>query len=153
MIVRRNHINLESIPAKRNAEGILICLNCDKPLPSRRRKYCCDECSEEWLCKHSHQAMRLRLIQKRGACCQKCGKQIVIDENGIHVTDFSDIVMDHIIPISLGGLEFEEGNLQLLCSACNKIKTALDAKSIATQRMVEKKLVKGQTMLKVSNAE
>lgn len=46
--------------------------------------------------------------------------------------------MDHIIPIALGGPEFDEANLQFLCPECNKIKTAKDMKLIALQRRNEK---------------
>ncbi len=49
-------------------------------------------------------------------------------------------VVDHIIPISIGGEEFDEANLQLLCPECNKVKTAQDMKLIALQRRNEKEL-------------
>jgi 5-methylcytosine-specific restriction endonuclease McrA len=147
MIERRNYINLDSFPAKRNEEGLLICLNCEKKLPPRRRKYCCEECSSEWMCKHYHGHMRIRLIHKRGPKCEKCGKSMTkLDMHGIHITQYDDIVMDHIIPIALGGEEFDEKNLQLLCGACNKIKTAQDAGNIAKQRGIEKKQKYNRTL-------
>lgn len=54
--------------------------------------------------------------------------------------DYNDYgwVVDHIIPIALGGPQFQESNLQLLCPDCNKIKTANDMKDIARQRRLEK---------------
>jgi 5-methylcytosine-specific restriction endonuclease McrA len=80
--------------------------------------------------------MRARLIHLRKGICGKCCNEIK-----------DTIVMDHIKPIALGGAEFDINNLQLLCKVCNKIKTRQDAKDIAKQREVEKKLVRGQITL------
>lgn len=57
-----------------------------------------------------------------------------------------DLIGDHIIPIALGGDEWEINNIQTLCLECNKIKTAQDAKDIARLRDIEKKR-KGNTTL------
>lgn len=65
--------------------------------------------------------------------CVHCGKQKPILES-----EFWGWTVDHIIPISLGGPEFDEANLQLLCPECNKTKTAKDMKLIALQRRNEK---------------
>lgn len=43
-------------------------------------------------------------------------------------------VVDHILPIALGGQEFNLENLQLLCPECNAIKTAEDLARIAGAR-------------------
>jgi len=58
-----------------------------------------------------------------------------------------ELVGDHIIPIALGGDEWDLKNIQTLCINCNKIKTKQDAKKIAKQRRIEKKLIKGQKQL------
>jgi len=58
--------------------------------------------------------LKRKIISKRGCHCEKCKSKTNI------------LIADHIIPISLGGKEFEESNLQLLCSKCNKEKTARD---------------------------
>jgi len=50
------------------------------------------------------------------------------------IPDASQLVGDHIIPISLGGAEFDINNVQTLCKPCNKIKTANDMKEIARFR-------------------
>lgn len=54
-------------------------------------------------------------------CCGNCGET-------------SDLVLDHVVPIAKGGLS-QLDNLQLLCSACNRIKgkLAIDCRS-ATRR-------------------
>ena len=67
------------------------------------------------------------------------------------MVDMSRLVGDHIVPIALGGPEFDIENVQTLCVSCNKEKTAADAKLIAERRAVEKKLVGGQKTLALEN--
>ena len=50
-----------------------------------------------------------------------------------------DFIADHIIPIALGGPEFDLNNVQLLCERCNKEKTVKDAFDIAKKRQVLKR--------------
>lgn len=61
--------------------------------------------------------------------------------------DSSQIVMDHIKPIALGGDEWDINNLQTLCIDCNKIKTAQDAKDIAKQRAIDKSQAVNRTLV------
>lgn len=53
-----------------------------------------------------------------------------------------EFVADHIIPIALGGDEFDLNNIQLLCEACNKKKTAKDQTAISKKRKLIKKVGK-----------
>src|SRR3990167_6234371 len=156
MIKRQNSINLSEIPAKRN-DGLLICLNCDKLLPKRRQKYCSDECSYDWATKHNQTLMRSKFIKKTKGFCNHCKQQptkredrpyhintavayeeyktlfdIIKDEGDyFFVLNESMLILDHINPIALGGDEFNEDNLQILCLECNKVKTAKDFTEIA----------------------
>jgi 5-methylcytosine-specific restriction endonuclease McrA len=54
------------------------------------------------------------------------------------VTDDSKLIGDHIVPITLGGEEWDINNVQTLCIACNKIKTKSDIALIAERRRIEK---------------
>lgn len=54
---------------------------------------------------------------------------------------------DHIMPIALGGDEWDMKNIQTLCEECHKKKTAQDSKRIAEQRRIEEKLRAGQQQL------
>ena len=67
--------------------------------------------------------------------CIKCG---LVDKNKLGWT----LVADHIIPICLGGDEWDMDNIQTLCRRCDKIKTKQDYKDIAKQRRIEKKQAK-----------
>jgi len=178
---RQNSINLSGIDAKRNSEGLLICLNCDKKLPKRRQKYCSYECSYEWASKHSQGLMRSRLIKRFKGVCNHCKKQMVKmnykkDYSNLSIQEFielyttfessidinneraitiddSQLILDHISPIALGGEEFNESNLQILCLDCNKIKTQKDFAEIAKARRVEKIMYNGQKPLVVNKNE
>ena len=50
----------------------------------------------------------------------------------------NNLIGDHIIPIALGGDEFDLKNIQTLCLACNKIKTSKDLKDISLERKRER---------------
>jgi 5-methylcytosine-specific restriction endonuclease McrA len=74
--------------------------------------------------------MRTWLIFKRGQSCEKCRTAVI---------DSWDLVLDHILPIALGGEQFgDESNLQLLCPSCNKEKTSKDISEIALQRRINR---------------
>lgn len=51
------------------------------------------------------------LVEEHGHACLHCGST-------------ADLVLDHIVPIALGGLSIVE-NLQLLCRRCNALKGKL----------------------------
>ena len=157
----------------------MICLNCDKLLPKRRQKYCSDECSYDWATKHNQNLMRSKFIKKTKGFCNECKKQplkqqsrphnldtaveyeqykilfnIIKDEGNIFfILDESQLILDHIKPIALGGDEFNESNLQILCRECNKSKTAKDFAEIGKARRLEKIMSNGQIPLDVNQKE
>ena len=51
---------------------------------------------------------------------------------------YESLIVDHIVPIALGGEEWDLNNLQTLCAECNKAKTAMDQAAIAQLRRKEK---------------
>lgn len=62
----------------------------------------------------------------------KAGK--IIYKDCYYTNTVNNLIGDHIKPIALGGDEFDLNNVQTLCLACNKIKTANDARDIAIAR-------------------
>ena len=117
------------------------CVNCDQVLPKRRIKYCSIECANVFLAKHNWGVMRSRVLKKQNMTCQKCGATPPRNQQGYlewtkdHSRfDYFDYVVDHIIPIALGGEEFNESNLQTLCGICNREKTKVDQAKIAELR-------------------
>ena len=135
---RQNYRALGSFPIKKDKNGNRICVNCGKIITQKRqRKYCNIDCYQEFEQKNYHSALRIKLMAEAKFTCQKCGKQ---------PESRNDLILDHIIPIAIGGAEFDKSNLQILCFDCNKIKTAQDMKNIAKCRAKEKILEKNQIL-------
>ena len=118
------------------------CIICGKELPKRRRKYCSDECFNKWyekiLPRMDWSVLREKALKRDHYTCVKCGKKYA---------DLRLMIVDHIVPIALGGKEFDLDNLQTLCWECNKIKTKEDMKKIAELRRKIKIFSDGQKQL------
>lgn len=75
---------------------------------------------KEWIAKHDDATIptdvQLRVWNRAGGCCQSCTRKIMTGEPK-HI--------DHIAPLADGG-EHRERNLQLLCVACHRPKTAAE---------------------------
>ena len=61
------------------------------------------------------QRIRDRILLRDEYTCQKCRRVTV------------DLLVDHIVPLHLGGQE-SDANRQCLCSSCHDIKSAAEAK-------------------------
>ncbi len=73
---------------------------------------------------------RLILLEQEGKCalCRMTIAKACTAE-GWH--PLHPWILDHIRPIAMGGDQWDVGNLQALCSRCNRIKTARDMGAIA----------------------
>ena len=117
----------------RGRYGKGFCGYCGKKLSGRRRLWCSDECTTAIHSQGKYwSSMRTRFIRLHPECAM-CGLSLLP-----HLSSYWTV--DHIIPIAIGGEEFDEANLQVLCPDCNKVKTAKDMKLIALQRRNEKEL-------------
>ena len=65
----------------------------------------------------------------------------------VEYSDPSKLIGDHVVPIAIGGEQWDIDNIQTLCIACDKIKTKNDQGDIAKARSIEKKIVYGQQKL------
>jgi len=119
------------------------CPNCGKPKSEWKRradwtccsKECTDNYYKEFDKSYSWQDFRIKIFYRDNSVCKMCGKRFVTF--GIRlpeVPDESQLIADHIIPIELGGVMWDMGNIQTLCIACNKIKTKEDMAHIAVHR-------------------
>ena len=141
------------------------CPGCEKPKTewARRKDWRC--CSKECTTKYQSmylilgwQDMRTKVFKRDNNTCQSCGF-IAVD---IKVTKCSpsgekytitfknissQLDADHILPIALGGDEWNINNIQTLCKPCHKVKTKEDIKSIAILRFKNKVSQKGQEFL------
>lgn len=79
--------------------------------------------------------LRNQIVQKDGNRCTRCGTEFKQKRKvDGWVTWESNLIVDHKLPIALGGLEFDENNLQTLCVDCNRIKNKFDQSLIAKYR-------------------
>jgi len=135
---RVGYINISTYTNK-VINGNKICLNCDNPVKPPKRRYCSEKCQYEFYTKNSHAMLRSKLIVECNGICYKCKKKF---------TQY-DLILDHIIPIAMGGEEFNEDNLQILCKECNKIKTKKDMGDIARFKNIERMKEEGVDLNKL----
>lgn len=74
--------------------------------------------------------LRIKAFKRDNYCCKSCN---------LRKTSF-ELIGDHIIPIAIGGEEWDIDNVQTLCQDCNKVKTKKDMGEIAKARQIEKSL-------------
>lgn len=100
---------------------------------------CCSKCtSEYWDAKKTWQQHRSQLLIERGFVCARCKADLHGYPEGHKLYDSACFakpwVLDHIIPIALGGSMWDPANHQILCEKCNKEKTARDLGQIAAAK-------------------
>ncbi len=111
---------------QRNRMQNYQCPSCGKPKVDWNRRTdwrCCSEkCTQEFDAGYYlfWSSIRRKALKRDNFRCVKC------IGNGI--------IADHIIPIALGGDEWDLDNIQTLCETCNKIKTKKDIKEISALR-------------------
>ena len=95
-------IDTDAIKKYDEKEDGIHCVMCDKKLEGRNRKYCSWDCEYDYKMikyKWKSQAQNRRKTFKRdNNTCHICKKQFPEEEQ---------LICDHIIPIALGGDEFE----------------------------------------------
>ncbi len=86
------------------------CVICGKDLPKGQRKYCGQECWDDLYSGIPHPITwaqaRQKALKRDNYTCLKCRKPNLDEE---------DREVDHIIPVSMGGDNFDLKNLQTLC--------------------------------------
>lgn len=115
--------------------------------PALQNYQCCSKtCSSKWKNKKQEYGiqtateLRRQILERDGYRCVKCGKQPVktIITSRTHlgnattrkIIDTDKLIADHIIPLALGGEQFNPENIQTLCSECNRQKTEQDIQKI-----------------------
>ena len=102
---------------------------CGRPRESfgyKRRNHCSEIHSAIWRnhVRRSWYAVRCEVLERDSNTCQACGRNrnyVVLD-------------VDHVVPKSLGGDEWNQGNLQTLCRSCHEAKTILDNRLFLARR-------------------
>ncbi len=127
------------IEEKIDGEGNLLCLvpTCNDirqkyKTSNRTRNYCKEHDFGDMRVFTNWASLRNKVLRRDHNKCVKCGTKEKFEFGTIN------LIADHIIPIALGGDEWDINNIQTLCSDCNKIKTKQDHKDIAKGRRKER---------------
>ena len=109
------------------------CVLCGAVLPKFKRKYCSDECFDKWFCTiaiKDWDKVRSIALKRDHYICQRCGlKQDCYHRMEAH----------HIIPIYMGGEEFNLENCITLCHTCHvevHREIVIEAKIPETQKKI-----------------
>lgn len=139
-INQRYWIDNDAIKKYDEKQDGIHCVMCGSKLEGRQRKYCSWDCEYDyksikykW---ESQQQNRRKAFKRDNNICKMCN------------TKFSDeqLIADHIIPIALGGEEFDLDNIQTLCIECNKTKTKDDMIKIVDNRRLNRVLDKNKQL-------
>jgi len=108
---------------------------------------CCTDCTEKYskTVIYGWSQLKLKVFERDNHVCVKCGK--TGGKMGKWQNNDKGLVADHIIPIALGGEQWDINNIQSLCIDCDKIKTKQDQADIGRLRRKEKLESKGQSFL------
>lgn len=134
----------------------------------RRKDFrcCCPDCTSEFwrhYISYGWQDFRKKALRRDNYACIKCGdnretvyrevwQNTILNLEEIQTNPhakpqegkkkvkkpYPNLYVDHIIPIALGGGEWDLNNLQTLCKKHNDKKTKEDLRKIAKQRRIEK---------------
>lgn len=111
---RSGKTNGHRFPSRKNKDGKRLCRMCSGVMTGRKTSFCGRRCLRDFWMGTDWSRVRRVIYERDGHICMKCGKGVKIDH--FHV--------DHIIPISKGGDEWELSNLELSCPECNLKKGA-----------------------------
>jgi len=102
--------------AKRNKNGEKICVWCGGELSGRRRKWCSQECVDEYLARRSQAGMVSYVKIRDNGICAECG----IDSSTLKIPGRrKSWDAHHVIPLFEGG-RHEPDNVITLCYHCHK---------------------------------
>lgn len=117
------------------------CPYCGLPKREWKRRTdwtCCStDCTEKYSeeCIFVWQYWKVKAFERDNFSCVKCGETPTERTyEGKIIPNTSKLIGDHIIPIAIGGEEYNLNNVQTLCEKCNMIKTKKDLKEIAIYR-------------------
>jgi 5-methylcytosine-specific restriction endonuclease McrA len=111
--------------------------------PRNKHATCCrPACSEKYWHEDrpTVEGMRKLICREQGGLCKSCKKVVAELRSGTYdktgktwedLWERDKYILDHIIPLAMGGAMWDRDNLQVLCSSCNKAKTARDMGRIA----------------------
>ena len=129
------------------------CPNCGLPKSEWKRsttwRCCSKECTANFWKNHAEifdwNVTRAMVFKRDNYTCKMCDRRFVNvakypPHKGEEYAQSDMLIGDHVVPIAVGGSEFDMDNIQTLCIDCNKIKTKRDMQRIAKFRKREREL-------------
>jgi 5-methylcytosine-specific restriction endonuclease McrA len=106
------------------------------PKSHKSAKCCCREHSVEYWDHQRPTAAQLRknILEEQGGLCARCKGKIDIYDHD------HPFILDHIIPLAMGGSQWDRENLQDLCYKCNLWKTKKDLGRIARYKRLKERM-------------
>lgn len=129
---------MESSPKYRD-DG--CCSSCNQKLTGRKTSFCSKDCERGymWRVWKGARWQKRAVAHRDGSACRCCGEvhESPIRPGGKPYPNYSELEMDHIIPLHRGGSEKPE-NCQMLCEKCHASKTRREAVSRGRDRATTK---------------
>lgn len=116
MTDRKGRTNRQRFPYRKDKQGRHLCRVCGSVLTGRKTSFCGPRCLRDFFMKTDWERVRNVIWIRDGGMCMKCGKKMLKTKDKWHV--------DHIVPITKGGAEWDLDNLELSCAKCNLKKGA-----------------------------
>jgi 5-methylcytosine-specific restriction endonuclease McrA len=157
MLPQRTGFKVVMKPIAENRIALNQCPACGKPKEDWKRRKdwtcCCADCTDifwkELVLYNGWNDLRKKVFERDNHKCVKCGadgkKKIKTPYGGYKTIELD---ADHIIPIALGGDEWDIDNVQTLCGVCHKKKTKKDICKIAIARRKDIHIQVGQKSFK-----
>lgn len=101
------------------------CFWCGAELKGRRKAYCRDSHRRNYYKRYTWEGVREYIYKREKGICQDCKELTFFKQQGGSDLDLSAEI-DHIIPISKGGVFWDYDNLILYCHKCHVQKTHKD---------------------------
>lgn len=162
--------NLSDFKPIITVEGIKNCIWCSERLYGNKRKWCSNKCvvsALTWSRPNSTYGL-YELINRQNGKCAHCDlsylsyieqimpKKIALNKEELSPKRIDSLMrklkkliprnirpeIDHVVPISLGGVSLGLENHQILCSQCHKVKTKNDTKERFTKNGNPRKGIK-----------
>lgn len=107
------------------------CIYCGRTIVKKEELFCSVECDNKYkILFPSWETIRNKIFARDNYKCKSCGRIAII----------SELEVDHIVAIALGGNFWYENNLQTLCDDCHKEKTYQDLQKIKlSKNKIQKK--------------
>lgn len=111
---RKGVTSKERFPRRKDALGRSLCRMCGTLTLTSRHTFCGPRCLRDFFMQTDWSRVRKVVYIRDGGICMKCGRKV--SPQHFHV--------DHIVPLALGGDEWDLANLEVSCPECNLQKGA-----------------------------